>query len=111
MLQEALSQRPRLWAITSHAIRRMQQPGGAPHKVTRAWLQEVWADRRLPTPQEQADTFVQYLGAANVPSGDWVRCNPQHLGGLLGTADDPTGGMIEGFTYIIEHLKAKDLVQ
>jgi hypothetical protein len=65
----------------------------------------------LPTAQEQADTFIGYLGTTAAVPGDSVRCNPQHLGGLLGTADDPTGGTIEGFAYIVEHLKAKDLVE
>jgi nucleoside phosphorylase len=111
MLQEELNREPLRWAITSHAIRRMYSPGSAPHKVTQAWLQEVWANRRLPTPQEQADTFVQYLGTANVPSGNWVRCNPQQLTGLLGTADDPTRGETGGFVFVIKGLKNKGLIE
>ena len=42
--------------------------------------------------------------------GDLVRCNPQHLTGLLGTADDPTRGETGGFVYIIEHLKTNGLI-
>lgn len=66
---------------------------------------------KLPNPQQQADTFVQYLGTASGAPANSVRCTPQHLSGLLGTADDPSGGTIEGFTYIVEHLKAKGLVE
>src|SRR6266446_10823876 len=90
LLEDELGRQPLRWAITSHSIRRMNSTSSAPHKVTREWLQSVWADGKLPSPQEQVDIFVKYLGAANVPSGNWVRCNPQHLTGLLGTADDPT---------------------
>jgi nucleoside phosphorylase len=111
MLQAALGQQPLRWAITSHAIRRMHHSSSALHKVTQAWLQEVWADARLPTPQEQADIFVQYLGAANVPSGNWVRCNPQHLTGLLGTADDPTRAETGGFVFVINGVKNKGFIE
>jgi hypothetical protein len=65
----------------------------------------------LPNPREQADTFIEYLGAADVASGDLARCNPQHLTGLLGTADDPTRGETGGFIYIVEHLKTKGLIE
>jgi predicted nucleotide-binding protein len=108
---DVLSDQPLLWAIISHAIRRMQQRGAPPHKVTPAWLQQVWLNEGLPTPQEQADTFVQYLVAANVPSGNWVRCNPQHLTGLLGTADDPTHGETGGFVLVVKGLKNKGLIE
>jgi hypothetical protein len=111
MLHEALSQQPLRWAVTSHAIRRINTPGSAPHKVTQAWLQSVWVNTKLPNPQEQADTFLQYLGTADVASSDWVRCYPQHLSGLLGTADDPTRGETSGFTYVVDHMKDKDLIE
>jgi hypothetical protein len=111
MLQEERNRQPERWAITSHAIRRMYSPGSPPHKVTQAWLQSVWANEKLPSPQQQVDTFVQYLGAADVPSGNWVRCNPQHLTGLLGTADDPTRGETGGFVYIVKALKRKVFIE
>src|ERR1700736_4493041 len=84
VLQEELGRAPLRWAITSHAIRRMYSPGSSvPHKVTRAWLQSVWTNQKLPNPQEQADTFIEYLGTADVAHGNSVRCNPQHINGLL----------------------------
>jgi hypothetical protein len=79
--------------------------------VTQAWLQSVWANEKLPNPQEQADTLLQYLGMADIAPGDLVRCNPQHLTGLLGTGDDPTRGETGGFVYIIEHMKTKGLIE
>jgi hypothetical protein len=103
VLRGELNQQPLRWAITSHAIRRRHSPG-APHRVTQAWLGAVWRHEKLPSPQERADTFVQYLGAANVPSGNWVRCNPQQLTGLLGTADDPTRSETGGFVFVVKGL-------
>jgi hypothetical protein len=99
------------WAITSHAIRRMFVEGNEPHLVNQAWLQSVWANEVLPRPQEQADIFLQYLGVAEVAPGDWVRCSPQHLGGILGTADKPEHKEIEKFFYVVERLRSKKLVE
>ncbi|HJU18491.1 MAG TPA: hypothetical protein VJ770_18730 [Stellaceae bacterium] len=110
MLQGELNRQPLRWAITSHAIRRRHSPG-APHRVTQAWLSAVWRYERLPSPQEQADTFIQYLGEAEVAPGAWVQCNPQHLTGPLGTADNPTRGETSGFVYVVDHIKAKGLVE
>jgi len=98
------------WAITSHAIRRMFS-ADTPHKVTIAWLDTVRRLEKLPSPQQQADTFVKYLGAADVPSGHWVRCDPQRLTGLLGTADDPTRGETGGFVFVVKNLKNKGLIE
>jgi mRNA-degrading endonuclease RelE of RelBE toxin-antitoxin system len=92
LLRDEFGRQRLRWAITSHAIRRMHSPGSAPHQVTPEWLQSAWAHEKSPSPQEQADTFIEYLGAADVALGNLVRCNPQHLTGLIGTADDPTLG-------------------
>lgn len=98
------------WAITSHAIRSMQTPGGGSYRVTPAWLTSVWGSPKLPNPQMQADRFVEYLGTAGIPS-EWVWCRPQELMGLFGTADDPSLGKTGGFTYIIERLRTKGLIE
>jgi hypothetical protein len=95
------------WAITSHAIRRMLAPGLKPFSVTMPWLCSIWASEKLPNPQMQADTFVEYLGAAEVPPGDWVKCCLQELAGLLGSADDPTSTDTRGLNYVIQHLMTK----
>jgi nucleoside phosphorylase len=111
MLRDELGREPLRWAMTSHAIRQTKSTSSALHKVTRDWLQSVWATHTLPNARAQADNFIDYLGTSAVVPGDSVRCNPQHLGGLLGTADDPTGATIEGFTYIVVHLKAKGSIE
>ena len=57
------------------------------------------------------DTFIDYLGSsANAPS-EFIRCDPQHLTGLLGTIDKPTRGETSGFSYIVEHLKARGMIE
>src|ERR1700730_15170566 len=53
--------------------------------------------------------FVELRGTANHVPTDWVRCHLQRLKGLLGTADDPARQ--DGVTYIVDHLKAKGLIE
>jgi hypothetical protein len=65
----------------------------------------------LPRLQEQADIFVQFLGAGDVTVGDWIPCNPQQLSAVLGTADDPANHAAPGFRYVIDGLKAKHLIE
>jgi hypothetical protein len=77
--------------------------------VTTSWLASVWANEKLPKPQESADIFVGYLGSANRVPTDWVRCRPARLKGLLGTADEPTRQ--DGIMYVLDHLKAKGLIE
>jgi hypothetical protein len=104
---------PNLRYITSHAIRRMQPYF---HKdywypVNSDWLRSVWSSEKLPNPQKQADTFVQYLSAADVPSGEWVPIQPVQLTGILGTADDPNELKKTGLEYVIQHLLKKGLIE
>ena len=70
MLEGERNHRGYRWTITSHAIRRMHSPDTAPHTVTQGWLQSVWTNEKSPNPQEQADTLIEFLGAAYVASGD-----------------------------------------
>jgi hypothetical protein len=99
------------WAITSHAIRNMQTPGGEPpYRVTLEWLASVWASQKLPNPQMQADKFIEYLGTAGIPSR-WVYCRKEELMGLLGTVDDLSPGQKEGFNFIFERLTKKGLIE
>ena len=95
--------------VTSHAIRRRHDPNGPPFLVTTSWLASVWTNENLPKPQESADIFVDFLGSANRVPTDWVRCRPDRLKGLLGTADESTRQ--DGVMYVIDHLRAKGLLE
>lgn len=103
---------PILRFLTSHAIRRMQPVGADQcYTVTKDWLRSVWASEKLPNPQMQANNFVEYLGTVGIAPSDWVKCTPQELTGLIGTADDPTRHETRGFSFIIDRLKARDLIE
>jgi hypothetical protein len=109
-LHTEIGKRPLRWAITSHAIRRLQVGGVAP-TVTAKWLRAVWIHEKLPRPQEQADILVQFLAGDEVASGDWIPCKPLSMTGILGTADDPARGETSGFAYVVDGLKAKGFIE
>jgi hypothetical protein len=98
------------WAITSHAIRSMQIPGGESFRITQEWLSSVWASQKLPNPQMQADRFVEYLGMVGI-SGEWVLCQSMELAGLIGTTDDPAKGTFEGLNFIVQRLIEKRIIE
>ena len=79
--------------------------------MTAKWLQAVWAHEKLPRPQEQADILVQFLAGDDVASGDWVQCKPQAMTAILGTADDPVRQETSGFAYVVDGLRAKELIE
>jgi hypothetical protein len=110
LLQAGLGKKPFRWAITSHAIRRLQAGGSGP-TVTAKWLQAVWAHEKLPRPQEQADILVQFLAEGDVASGDWVQCKPQSMTAILGTADNPVRQETSGFAYVVDGLKRKGFIE
>src|SRR5580704_413144 len=44
-------------------------------------------------------------------TSEWVPCYPQRLGGILGTADDPTSRDIRGLTHTLSRLTDKGLIE
>jgi hypothetical protein len=101
--------RTQKWAVVSHAIRR-QSTAKTPYTVLTTWLESVISHETLPRPQEQADKMISILGEKSAASGRWVTCSPQALAGFLGTDDDPADGGIAGVTFVVERLKAKNLI-
>ncbi len=55
--------------------------------------------------------MISILGEKSVASSDWISCHPQALAGLLGTNDDPIGRVTPGVTYVLDRLKAKNLIE
>jgi len=99
---------PFRWAITSHAIRRMEIPGGEPYQVREQWVRNVWASETLPNPQMQANAFIEYLGRNSV-AGQWIPYDPVAIAGIIGTVDEPASRW--GLDYVIGGLQKKGLIE
>jgi hypothetical protein len=66
-LETRLNEKPPLRllrrSLMSHTLRRMQQPGNKPLRViTDEELPTFWRSERLPTPQQQADNLILWIG-------------------------------------------------
>lgn len=111
LLSENIRKKPFRWAITSHAIRRLQKTHDGIPRIMQAWLQSVWLQESLPKPQEQGDTFIQHLGGDDVAAGDWLTCDPLATAAIIGTADDPKTVETQRFLYVVEGLKNQGLIE
>jgi hypothetical protein len=57
----------------SHALRRMQRPNmHRVHIITHAELPSYWKTERLPTPQQQADNLILWIGDHQVSPESYV---------------------------------------
>src|ERR1700730_7370822 len=98
-------------AVTSHALRRTESTKASRFTVNTNWLASVWETNRLPNPQQQANYFIDYLGHSAHAPNQWIDCPPIEIAGIIGTADDPETGSIDGFTYVTDNLLKEGLIQ
>jgi hypothetical protein len=62
-LEQRLNEKPLRRSLMSHTLRRMQQPDGKHLRViTDNDLPTFWRNERLPTPQQQADSLILWIG-------------------------------------------------
>jgi hypothetical protein len=50
--------------LLSHLIRQMQRANGSPVVISEETLPSFWA-QRIPTPEEQADSLIRFIGITN----------------------------------------------
>ena len=79
---------PRLRAILSHRLRRQQRKGGQPPSILQSELPQV--DDPLPTPAEQANSLILWIGDHQDSQGAAAIIPAQALSAVIGTAISPT---------------------
>jgi hypothetical protein len=104
-----LPSNPRLGAITSHIIRKMQR-GRQPPRIDDKLLQTIWAEGKLPSPAQQADTLIQLIAERDSTPGQFVNFTAAELPGLIGTGDEVETSGRHGLSFILDHLKNDGLV-
>lgn len=109
-IEAKLSKEPKLRAITSHAIRRMQRVGGKAPELDSYNVEAIWQGG-LPTPEAQANALVQLIGESQPSANEWAVFEVAGAGAIIGTSDvgptSPTGG----FTYVMDELKKRNLIE
>lgn len=88
-----LNEVPLRRSLMSHTLRRMQRPGNAHLRLIKSdELPSFWSRGRLPTPHEQADDLILWIGD-NQSSPEAAIETPQlALSAWIGTALSPEGG-------------------
>jgi len=91
-------------ALVSHYIRRSQSQNPIP-TLKSAIVRQILEHERLPTPGEQSDNFIQWLGTAVPLPGKIIPTNERRHGAIVGVASD------DGYQFIVESLKEQDLIR
>ncbi len=107
VLEKSLQEAPLSRAIMSHALRRMQRPGLAPKSISSYELPSYWAAGRLPTPQEQADLLVLWIGDHLATPDAVVRVPHEELAATVGTSVS-TGN--PGMVWLFDELAPRKLL-
>lgn len=91
-------------ALISHRVRQMQRSEGEPPLLTTYLFDRIVGTEALPTPNEQIDLMMQYLGANSLSPQQRLQFNPSIHNAVIGAI----GG--DGLHYIAAALEQLDLV-
>ena len=103
-LESAIAQVPLRASLMSHALRRTPTTGTM-HPIKQGELSAFWSAARLPTPLEQADRLILFIGDNQPTPDDWVEITPLALSALLGIAITSD----KGWAWLNGQLKPKEL--
>jgi hypothetical protein len=108
-LDRLLNEVPLRRSLMSHTLRRMQRTGGGHlRKITHNELPSFWRRGRLPSPQEQADDLILWIGDNQPSSETRAEINQLALSAWLGTALSSSGGTA-GWHWLHTELKPEKL--
>jgi hypothetical protein len=90
--------------IMSHTLRRASNDKEMPHGITSYELPSYWAAGRLPTPQEQADSFIMWIGENQPAPSERAKSTELALDAWIGAALPKTPGSATGLRWLTEQL-------
>jgi hypothetical protein len=112
VLERLLAEEPLRRSLMSHALRRMQRPDGEHlHKITNDELPSYWKNERLPTPLEQADNLILWIGDHQQAPGTWVDGNPSAIAATIGMTVSADGNDSGAWSWLNKQLEPKKLYQ
>jgi hypothetical protein len=83
-IEALLAENPLRRSLMSYALRRMQQPGADPEKITLSQLPTFWSEERLPTLQAQVDNLLLWIGDNQKTSVDYALGTPAAIAAYIG---------------------------
>lgn len=108
-LESALVEMPLRRSLMSHTIRKMQRPKDSHLRIIGSnELPSFWSDERLPSPLEQADRFLLWLGDNQASPIEWAETTASVIAATVGTPVSP-GGDSQGWGWLHSQLEPKGL--
>jgi hypothetical protein len=108
-LDGLLAEVPMRRSLMSHTLRKMQRPGNQHlHIIISDELPTFWNNARLPTPLEQADNLILWIGDQSTPAV-WSYVTLGALAATVGIAVSPDGNDSGAWGWLHGQLNSKGL--
>lgn len=104
-LERPFAEAPIRRSLMSHTLRRMQSPrSGTLHIITPDDLPNYWREGRLPSPLEQADNLVLWIGDHQPTPQVHAEATPRILAATIGLALSPDNNDFSGIQWMYAQL-------
>ena len=108
-LPDKLNEAPIRRSLMSHTLRRMQRPGDAHLRIIASNdLPTFWRQDRLPTPQQQADNLILWVGDTQLTPFEWAEATSSLIAATIGLPLSPSGDS-QGWGWLHSQLETKGL--
>jgi hypothetical protein len=104
-LRELFQQDPRRPALMSHTIRRMQRPGSQVITILPSAVATYWNRARLPTPKEQADDLIMWIGDNQPNNATGAKTAELALDAWIGVDLPMSPGNASGLRWLVSALE------
>lgn len=107
VLPHRLLQAPLRPSLMSHVIRGMQRPDGSHLKVIdSAELDDFWQEAKLPTPMQQADNLIRWIGDNQPTQFERATASPEAIAATVGLPISPKGDS-QGWGWLHAQIEPK----
>ena len=108
-LEGKLAEIPLRRSLMSHTLRRMQLPDNTHlRKIRDDELATFWSEDRLPTPIQQADNFILWVGDNQKSPSTWAEASASVIAATVGSEISP-GGDSQGWGWLHKELEPEGL--
>lgn len=110
-LERMLAEVPLRRSLISHTLRRMQRRGERPRVLGKDDLPTLWRQDRLPTPVQQADNFILWVGDNQETATMWLATTASVIAATAGMDVLPDGNSQGSWGWLHAQLEPKGLYQ
>jgi len=96
-------QDPKARAVLSHAVRRLQESSSSPPLVTEELAHHLLQSGSLPSPAQQAENFILWLGQKSRSLGDAILLETTPLTAIIGALSE------SGVQFLLNELRNQNL--